>query len=148
MRPENIVKYSHIKIEWGVLAFPADTSYERGMRLDAVMVYVFFGDKKFPSGSLLVPSTPYFFGLFLCNSDRVGYPYVGRYFKKSGRYICLDRAKIGATVTSVFPIAEAFVRFFKLKVPPISGVAIAIDTKTAQDDGTATGFVKRIEFLP
>jgi hypothetical protein len=149
MSPANIAEYSRIRIEWGVLAFPPGTSYERGVRSDAVMVYVFFGDKKLPSGSVLVPDSPYFLGLFLCNSDRIGYPYIGRYFKQSGRYVCLDRARVGATVTSQFSIAAAFQRFFKRdEALPISGIAIAIDTKSAEGDGSARGFVKRIEFLP
>ena len=144
----DVTGYSRIKIEWGVQTFPPGASYEKGIRSEAVMVYVFFGKKKLPSGSLLIPDSPYFFGLFLCDSDQVGHPYVGRYFKVGGRFICLQHTTAGATVTSEFALADAFHSIFDgNETPSISGIAIAIDTKSAKGNGSAKGFIKRIEFL-
>jgi hypothetical protein len=144
----DILGYSRIRIEWGVQRFPPGASYERGIRSDAVMVYVFFGNKKLSSGSLLVPDSPYFIGLFLCESDRIGYPYVGRYFKLGGRYVCIERTVPGETVTSEFVIADAFRTIFERdETLAISGIAIGIDTKSAKGNGLAKGFIKRIEFL-
>ena len=40
------------------------------VRSDAVVVYVFFGNQKLSSGSLLIPNSPYFLRLFLCEPDR------------------------------------------------------------------------------
>ncbi len=51
------------------------------------MLYIFFGDKKLSSGSLLIPDSPYFIGLFLCESDPVNEPFTGRYYHTGGRYI-------------------------------------------------------------
>jgi hypothetical protein len=59
-----------IRIEWGVDAFPLGVSYEKGIRSEPIMVYTFFGKKKVSSGSLLVPDSPYFIGLFLCDAGR------------------------------------------------------------------------------
>jgi len=140
--------YSRIRIDWGVQAFPPGASYEQGVRSDAVMVYVFFGSKKLSSGSLFIPDSPYFLGLFLCEADRTGYPYVGRYFKLGGRYVCVDRTTAGKAVTTEFAVAEAFQRFFERdEVLPISGIAIGVDTKSAKGDGSAKAFIKKIEFL-
>src|SRR5262249_6161645 len=59
-----------IRIEWGVDAFPEGVSYEKGIRSEPIMIYTFFGKKKLSSGSLLVPDSPYFIGLFLCEAGR------------------------------------------------------------------------------
>jgi len=148
LRETNIVGYSRIRIEWGVDAFPTGASYEKGNRSDAVMVYVFFGDEKISSGSLLIPNSPYFIGLFLCQSDPVGHPYRGRYFHAGGRYVCADQTKVGETVTSSFAITDAFKRYFdKSEAPFISGLAIAIDTESAKGSGAAKSFIRTIEFL-
>ena len=144
----DVVGYSRIRIEWGVQSFPQGASYEQGVRSDAVMVYVFFGNEKLSSGSLLIPNSPYFLGLFLCESDRTGYPYIGQYFKLGGRYVCLQRTTAGTAVTSEFAIADAFLRFFERdEILAVSGIAIAIDTKSAKGDGSAKAFIRRIAFL-
>ena len=140
--------YSRIRIEWGVDEFPSGASYEKGVRAESVMVYVFFGDKKLSSGSLLVPNSPYFIGLFLCNSDPVGRPFQGRYFKTGGRYVCVDRTNVGEPVTTDFRIGDAFKSYFGLsETPYISGLGISIDTSSAKRNGTGRAYVKRIEFL-
>ena len=48
-----------IRIEWGVDAFPAGVSYDKGIRSEPIMIFTFFGKKKVSSGSLLVPDSPY-----------------------------------------------------------------------------------------
>ena len=144
----DIPSYSRIRIEWGVEAFPPGASYEQGVRSDAVMVYVFFGTQKISSGSMFVPDSPYFLGLFLCDSDRTNFPYVGRYFKLGGRYVCIDRTGVGEAVTSDYDLADAFLRFFERDtLVAISGIAIGIDTKSAKGDGSAKGYIRRLEFL-
>ena len=97
---------------------------------------------------MLVPDSPYFIGLFLCQTDPIGRPYKGRYFKAGGRYVCVDRAKAGESVTTEFAIDKAFKSYFGLgKTPDISGVGIAIDTDSAKGKGTAKSFIREIEFL-
>ena len=59
--------YSTIRITWGVNAFPPGASYAKGVRSEAIMVYVFFGTEKIESGHFLVPDSPYFIGLYLCD---------------------------------------------------------------------------------
>jgi hypothetical protein len=49
---------------------------------------------------------------------------------------------------SDYPIAEAFRRFFGVaQLPPVSDLAIAIDTTNGNGNGVARSFVRRIEFL-
>ena len=144
----NIAGASRIRIDWGVQSFPPGASYEQGIRSDAVMVYIFFGSKKISSGSLLIPDSPYFLGLFLCESDRIGYPYIGRYFKLGGRYVCVDRTTPGKDVVTDFALGDAFLKYFERdELLPLSGIAIGVDTKSAKGDGSAKAFIKRIEFL-
>lgn len=144
----NLVGFSHVRIQWSVEQFPPGASYEKGVRADAAMIYVFFGDEKLSSGSMLVPNSPYFIGLFLCQADPVGRAYQGRYFKAGGRYVCVDQTKAGEIVTTEFDIDDAFKSYFGLgETPYISGVGIAIDTSSAKGDGTARAFVRSIEFL-
>src|SRR5215468_5334585 len=137
-----------IRIEWGVDAFPPGASYDKGVRSEAIMIFTFFGKEKVSSGSLFVPDSPYFIGLFLCESGKTDHPYTGRFFKAGGRYVCVHTTKIGEKVVSEFDLGKAAEEYFKLsEVPPISGFAIAIDTDNAKAPGTAKSWVKRIEYL-
>lgn len=144
----DVLNYSKIRIEWGVDKFPEGASYEKAVRSDAIMIYVFFGDKKLSSGSLLIPDSPYFIGLSLCQSDPIGKAFTGRYFQAGGRYVCIDHPPVGQGVVSEYPIAEAFTRLFGQKeAPDISGLGISIDTESTKGSGAAKSFVKSIEFI-
>ena len=138
--------YFRVRIEWGVDAFPPGASYENGVRSEA-MVYVFFGNERHASGSLLIPDSPYFLGLYLCESEAISKPFKGRYYHSIGRYICVERPRLGVPVTIDFPIADTFTRVFGRQPPDISGFAIAIDTVSARGNGVAKSFIRKIEFL-
>ena len=144
----HVPDYSRIRIEWGVDAFPPGASYENGVRSESVMIYVFFGKERISSGSFIIPDSPYFLGLFLCESGKTNEAFTGRFYQAGGRYVCLHRPRLGELVTTEYPIAEAFTRTFgKSQAPEISGFAISIDSSNAKDKGTAMAFVRKIEFL-
>jgi hypothetical protein len=144
----DLEEFTSIRLEWGVLEYPEGASYEEGIRNEALMVIVFFGYDKISSGHFLIPNTPYFIGFFLGRQEKVGEGYVGSYFKKSGRYVCLGNPKEGETVISKYNLVEAFKRKYeKDEVPLISGIALAIDTTKAKNQGKAKAFIKSIEFL-
>lgn len=144
----NLIGFTKVRITWGVEQFPQGASYENGVRSDPLMIYLFFGDQKISSGSMLVPDSPYFIGLFPCQSDPIGKPYKGRYFKAGGRYVCADHATTGQTLTTTFNFDDAFKNFFgQAETPYVSGFGIGIDTDAAKGNGTASSFVQRIEFL-
>lgn len=74
----NVAEFTYIEVDWGVNKQPEGASYEKGVRNEALMLMIFMGDERQPSGSMLIPDSPYFVGLFLCSGgDRVKHPYVG-----------------------------------------------------------------------
>ena len=138
---------SRVHIEWGVNTFPPGASYEKGVRAEAIMLYIFFGKERHASGSLFIPDSPYFLALYLCESEATNTPFRGRYHHASGRFICVDRPQPGATVTTDFPLAQTFKRVFgKTEVPEISGIGLAIDTANVSGSGVAKSFIRKIEF--
>lgn len=114
------------------------------------MTIIFMGDEKQPSGSMFIPNSPFFIGLFLCSGDdKLNHPYVGLYFTKSGRYVCTDRPALGELVTSRFNVMAAYRAYFDKENeddPGISGLALALDTKKARD-GKASAFIREIRFF-
>ena len=144
----DLEEFTSIRLEWGVLDYPEGASYEKGIRNEALMVIVFFGYDKISSGHFLIPNTPYFIGFFLGREEKAGKSYTGSYFKKSGRYVCLGNPAEGETVISEYNLVDAFKRKYeKDEVPLISGVALAMDTAKAKNQGKARAFIKSIEFL-
>lgn len=146
----NISDFTFVEIDWGVNRFPEGASYEQGVRNEAIMVIIFMGDERLSSGSLFIPNSPYFVGLYLCHDDdRMNHPYVGAYFKKGGRYVCVDRPEAGELVTTRFNLLEAYRNYFDQERdddPGISGIALSLDTKKAGDGGKSSAFIRGIRF--
>lgn len=145
----NLNKVKLIKLDWGIGRYPKDASYNRQVNNEALMLYIFFGTEKTSSGHLLIPDSPYFIGLFLCQEDKVNFPYVGRYFREGGRFVCLGKPQAGQSVVSQFDLDEAYRSYFKKShTPGISGIGFGIDTSKAGDGGRAGAFIKSIQFIP
>ncbi len=146
----NLAEFSAIEIDWGINKFPRGASYEQKIRNEALLIMIFMGDERLPSGSIFIPDSPYFIGLFLChNDDKIKHPYVGAYFKKNGRYVCLDKPETGKLVTTRFNLLESYRSYFDKEGdddPAISGLALALDTKKANDKGKSSAFIKEIRF--
>jgi hypothetical protein len=139
--------YSTVEIEWGVAQHPAGASYERHVNNEAIMVHVFFGAAKRSSGSMFAPNLPAFIGLFLCATDRVGIPYVGRYYQEAGRYICTDRAEPQRALTTRFDLRQGFRTAFGADLrDAVTGFTVSVDTSSSKSPSQA--FIKRITFLP
>ena len=139
--------YSAVEIEWGVAQHPAGASYEQRVNNEAIMVHVFFGATKRSSGSMFAPDLPAFIGLFLCANDRVGFPYVGRYYQEAGRYICVDRAEPQRALISRIDLRQGFRTAFGVDLrDAVTGFAVAVDTSSSK--GPSHAFIKRLTFLP
>jgi Protein of unknown function (DUF3047) len=141
-------KFSKIRIHWGISKYPKDASYEKNVNNEALMVYIFFGRDKLPSGHVAIPALPYFIGLFLGQEELLNTPYLGRYFHKGGRFVCVGNPTPNETVISEFDLIAAFQTYFeKGEVPMISGITLGIDTFSSGDEGKAVAYIHRIEFL-
>lgn len=144
----NLEKITRMRISWGIIQYPVDASYQRKVNNEALMLYVFFGTEKISSGHVLIPNSPYFIGLFLCQDEQIDFPYKGRYFHTGGRFVCLGKPKPHETVVSEFDLDTAFKRYFdKSRTPGITGIGFGIDTSKAGRGGVAAAFIKNIEFI-
>lgn len=142
----NIKDAKKIKITWGVNKYPKGASYEKGINNEAIMLYVYFGQKKLSSGSMFIPNSPYFTGLYLGETDKLNKPFTGKHFKKGGRFICLGNPKLGETIISEFDINKGFKECFGKNaiVPFVSGIALEVETSRT---GTSKSFIKKIDFI-
>jgi hypothetical protein len=144
----DVPEVSRIKMTWGVTRFPANASYQRKVRNEALMVYVFFGHHELPSGSWVIPDSPYFIGIFLCDQDPIGRPFKGRYYEKGGRFVCLGHPEPGVRVTTEFDLASAFKSYFgRDRLPAVSGISLEVDTTQSGDGGRAAAFIDRIDLV-
>ncbi len=144
----NIEPVRKVRITWGVSRYPKDASYAAKVNNEPLMLYFFFGKEKLASGHLLIPDSPYFIGLFLCQDEEVNQPYKGRYFHAGGRFVCLGKPAPGQMVTSEFDLDGAFKRYFnKDHTPSLTGISFGIDTSKSGDNGQAGAFIKSIDFL-
>ena len=144
----NLANVSRVRIIWGITRYPQEASYEKKVNNEALMLYIFFGKEKVSSGSVLIPNSPYFIGLFLCQDEQVNFPYKGRYFHAGGRFVCLGKPDPGEMVVSEFDLDRAFKSYFgKQQTPVITGVAFGIDTSKAGGGGMGGAFIKTIQFF-
>ena len=133
-------------IEWGVDRFPRTADWQRGVRREAVMVYLFFGQPQ-PADRFFLPQSPYFIGHFLGQFEQPRQPFTGRSYRQTGRYVCLATPEPGQLVSSAFHFADAFRRWYHSEtVPPVTGIAIAVDT-SGLPDGTSSAFINRIALV-
>jgi hypothetical protein len=141
-------KVSKVRIHWGIIKYPKHASYERHVNNEALMLYIFFGQDKLPSGHGAIPALPYFIGLFLGQEEQRNTPYQGRYFHEGGRFVSVGNPNPHETVISEFDLIAAFQTYFaKDHVPMISGITLGIDTFRSGDGGKAAAYIHRIEFL-
>lgn len=138
---------SKARIEWGIVKYPKDASFENGNRNQALALYIFFGSEKLPSGHFLIPDLPHFISLFLSEADEINMPYKGRFYQTGGRFVCVGNPELEETVISEFDLAGAFQTYYDKEVPSISGLCLEVDTTTTGGGGKAEAYIKRIEFL-
>jgi hypothetical protein len=146
LKKGHLENYRYVELEWGVNKFPAGASYAQGKRNEAIMFYAFFGDKTINSGSLVVPDSPYFIALHLCENDEIGKPELGRFFHAGGRFICVAHPQPGALVKTRFDLKKAFREIYGFEAPSLYGIAFEFDTNGAPDKGKASAFVRSINF--
>ena len=143
-----IAAVQRVRINWGITKYPLEASYRNKVNNEALMLYIFFGTERIASGHILIPNSPYFIGLFLCQDEQVNFPYKGHYFHEGGRFVCLGKPEPGEMTVSEFDLDRSFRNYFgKTKTPGIAGIAFGLDTSKAGGDGTGGAFIKSIEFV-
>jgi len=137
-----------IRIEWGVTRFPEGADWENDIKRVPVAIMFSFGDKKLSSGLPFgINSAPYFLSPFIGQSEKIDKVYVGKLYKKGGRYFCVSNGSIplGKTVVTEFEVDNRFRELFKLTAtPPITGFAFQMNTQDTK--GGADAFIRKIEF--
>ena len=132
-----------VEIVWGITSYPEKADWSNGKNQEALMIYFFFGEPV-DADRFYLPDSPYFIGLFLGQHEDPLTPYKGKSYSKTGRYICLGNPRPGQAITSRFNLADAYRDMFSIEnVPPITGVAIEVDTGSLED-GKASSFIQRI----
>lgn len=145
---EYIHHVKRVRIEWGVDQYPVGADWENGINRVPIAVVLTFGTKKWRSGIFpgFQPS-PYFLSPFIGFKEEEGKEYIGKYYRKGGRYYCVasgDRA--GQTITTDFEVDDRFKSAFgEPATPPVTSFAFQMNTKDTL--GGARAFLRKIEFL-
>ncbi len=137
-----------VRIEWGVRRYPQGADWERGVKRVPIALILTFGKQKLSSGlPFIIESAPYFLSPFIGLKEREGKMYLGKYYKKGGRYFCVASGnQVGKTIVTDFEVDERFrTAFNKLVTPPITAFAFQMNTKDTY--GGAEAFLRRVEFL-
>ena len=130
-------------IEWGVASFPKGADWESGNNRLPIGVIMVFGKEKLSSGlAFLAPKAPTFLCPFIGEKEQLGKPYLGKLYKKGGRYYCLSNSGEGKLIRSRFDIAKEYEKAFKKSVEPLSAIAFQVNTKDT--DGKAKAFIQRV----
>ncbi len=135
-----------VEIEWGVEQYPEQASWENNINREPLMVNFFFGEKV-KADKFFLPDSPRFIGAFLCQNDKTNHPYLGKHYRDSARFVCLDSPPVGKVVVSRFEVGPAFKKWFNTDdLPPLTGIGMEVDT-SGLDNGTSKAYLKKISFF-
>lgn len=137
-----------VEIVWGVNKYPQGANWNAGINSVPIAVMLSFGTEKLSSGLPFgIYAAPYFLSPFIGKAEEVDRMYVGKLWKKGGRYFCVASGNPpGTVITTDFEVDEKFRATFKHpKTPPITGIAFQANTNNTQ--GGAEAFIKKITFL-
>jgi hypothetical protein len=133
-----------LEIEWGVETYPPGADWRYGKNYEPLMVVFFFGEP-LPSNHLFLPDTPLFIGMFLGKHEPLLLPYTSKNYSNTGRYVCLGNPEPGQMITSRIDIAKVFHLWFGgREMPPITAIAIEIDTGELPIGESSSAFIKSI----
>ena len=149
LKQQNFIhNVKRVEIVWGVNKSPQGANWNEGINSVPIAVMLSFGTEKLSSGLPFgIYEAPYFLSPFIGKADEVDRMYVGKLWKKGGRYFCVASGdQPGTVITTDFEVDEKFRATFKHdKTPPITGVAFQANTNNTQ--GGAEAFIKKITFL-
>lgn len=142
--PHPLHNVTKVKIIWGVEHFPEGANWEKGKNRLALGAIIVLGTKEFPSGApkFIAPSAPYFIAPFIGEKEKKGKKYLGKLYKKGGRYYCVSNDK--GLVTTELDLSKAFAENFDESLPPVTAFGFQMNTKGTK--GEAKAFIKSISF--
>ena len=134
---------SYAKIEWGVERFPQGSDWEKGNNRLPIGLIMVFGMDKLSSGlPLLAPRAPTFLCPFISKKESTSKQYLGKLYKKGGRYYCVSNKGNGELVETIFDIEKKYQDAFKKQVPALTAFAFQSNTKDTK--GGAKAFIKSL----
>jgi hypothetical protein len=102
-----------------------------------------FGMKKLSSGlPLIAPRVPTFLCPFIGEKEKVGKTYLGKLYKKGGRYYCVSNRGDGSLIKTNFDIQKHYFEAFETKVPALTAFAFQVNTQNTK--GGAKSFIKSL----
>lgn len=138
-----VEQVDHIEIDWGIDLYPEAADWNNGKNREALMIYFFLGEPV-QADHFYLPDVPYFIGIFLGKNEITHQPLTGKSYSQTGRYVCLANPSPGKSINSRFQLAAAFRRWFNTEtVPPVTGIAIEVDTEKLPV-GKAAAFISSI----
>jgi len=131
-------------IEWGVDSFPRGAQWENGNNRLPIGLIMVFGSEKLFSGvpSFIAPRVPTFLSPFIGETEKVGKTYLGKLYKKGGRYYCVSNQGSGVVVTTKFDIKKHYFKEFKKITPAMT--AFAFQVNTLGTEGGSKAFIKSL----
>ena len=148
LKTDNMSDVGNVEITWGVNKFPKGANYDKGRRNEAIMFYAFFGTERIDSGSLLVPDSPYFLALRLCEQEDINVLHLGGYFHAGGRVVCVAHPRPSEIITTTYDLKSAFREAFGKEAPPLTAIGLEFDTTNSGANGTSSAIVTSIRFSP
>ncbi len=132
-----------VKIVWGVDKFPNGANWAAGNNRLAIGALIALGTQTLSSGLPLgINAAPPFLGPFIGEKEQVGKRYLGKLYKKGGRYYCVANKK--GAVTTHFDIDAKYRQEFHKAPPPVTAFGFQMNTKDTS--GGAQAFIKSITF--
>jgi len=134
---------AYVEIEWGVERFPENADWENGINRLPIALIMVFGMDKLSSGlPILAPKAPTFLCPFIGQKEKVGKVYLGKLYKKGGRYYCVSNQGDGVVVHTLFSVEQAYKKAFDKAIPALTAFAFQSNTKDTK--GGAKAFIKSL----
>ncbi len=125
------------KIVWGVERFPKGANWEEGVNRVPIGLILVFGEEKLPSGiGPLAPKVPHFLCPFIGEKEKVGKRYLGKLYKKGGRYYCVSN-ELNQSVTTEFDVEKEYKKAFGVLPPELKAFAFQVNTKSTHGGSKA-----------
>ncbi|WP_428353318.1 hypothetical protein [Methyloprofundus sp.] len=149
LAPDNYLQnITSIEIEWGVVRQPVGANWESGKNRVPIALMFFFGTEKISSGLPFgINSAPFFLSPFIGLKETPGKAYIGKLYKKGGRYICMATTEGSEEVikSTIMIDPKYLEHFHKHKIPPLTAIAFQMNTKDTK--GGAHAFIRKLKFF-